>query len=77
MDIRLKITEETLNNIIDIEARKTVGTALKRFEIISDKEILKKELKELLYESFRNVRDTIKAVGKEAIHLTIINERKE
>ena len=77
MDARLKITEETLNNIIDTEARKTVGIALKRFEIINDKEILKKELKEILYESFRNVRDTIKAVGKEAIHLTIISKEGE
>jgi len=71
IDTRLKISEETLNGLMEQEARKMVGIALKRFELIEDKEILKKELKEIIYESFRNVRDTIKTVGKEAIHLTI------
>ena len=69
MDNRIKLTEETLNQIIEQEARKTVGIALKRFELIEDKEILKKELKEVIYESFRNVRDMVRTVGKEAIHL--------
>jgi hypothetical protein len=71
MDNRLKLTEETLNQIVDQEARKTVGIALKRFELIEDKETLKKELKEIIYESYRNVRDMVRAVGKEAINLTI------
>jgi hypothetical protein len=48
-----------------------VGIALKRFELIEDKETLKKELKEIIYESYRNVRDMVRAVGKEAINLTI------
>ena len=74
MDNRIKLTEETLNQIIDQEARKTVGIALKRFELIEDKETLKKELKEVIYESFRNVRDMVRTVGKEAINLT--NVRK-
>lgn len=77
MDTRLKLTEETLNQIVDQEARKTVGIALKRFELIEDKEILKKELKEVIYESFRNIRDMVRAVGKEAIHITITNERND
>jgi len=76
MDTRLKLTEETLNGIIDQEARKTVGIALKRFELIEDKEVLKKELKEIIYESMRNVRDMVRAVGKEAINLTNLNVRK-
>jgi hypothetical protein len=71
MDNRIKLTEETLNQIIDQEARKMVGIALKRFELIEDKETLKKELKEIIYESYRNVRDMVRAVGKEAINLTI------
>jgi hypothetical protein len=69
MDTRLKLTEETLNQIVDQEARKTVGIALKRFELIEDKETLKKELKEVIYESFRNIRDMVRAVGKESINL--------
>ena len=73
IDARLKISEETLNGLIDQEARKMVGIALKRFELIEDKEILKKELKEIIYESFRNVRDMIRTVGKESIYLVIKN----
>ena len=71
IDTRLKISEETLNGLMEQEARKMVGIALKRFELIEDKEVLKKELKEIIYESMRNVRDMIRAVGKEAIHLSI------
>lgn len=74
MDNRLKLTEETLNQIIEQEARKTVGIALKRFELIEEKETLKKELKEVIYEAFRNVRDMVRTVGKEAINL--VNIRK-
>jgi hypothetical protein len=75
MDNRLKFTEEALNFIIDQEARKTVGIVLKRYELIQDKEVLKKEIKETLYEAFRNLRDMIRVNGKESINLT--NVRKE
>jgi len=90
MDNRLKLTEETLNQIIDQEARKLVGTCLKRIEIPIDikikegKEIIlnkeelenvKAQLKNLIYESLRTIRDTVRTVGKEAIQLT--NVRKE
>lgn len=71
MDIRLKITEETLNQIIEQEARKIVGISMKRFEFIEDREVLKKEIKEILYESYRNLRDMIRINGKEAIRLEI------
>jgi hypothetical protein len=70
MDNKLKITEETLNYIIDQEARKTVGIVLKRYELIEDKEVLKKEIKEILYEAFRNLRDMIRVSGKDSISLT-------
>jgi hypothetical protein len=70
MDNRLKITEEALNFIIDQEARKTVGIVLKRYELIEDKTVLKKEIKEVLYEAFRNLRDMIRVNGKESINLT-------
>ena len=70
MDTRLKLTEEKLNEIIDQEARKTVGIILNRYERIEDKKILKAEIKELMYEAFRNLRDMIRVTGKEAISLT-------
>jgi len=69
MDNKLKLSEETLNYIVDQEARKTVGIILKRYEFIEDKEVLKKEIKEILYEAFRNLRDMIRVNGKESIRL--------
>jgi hypothetical protein len=74
MDNKLKISEETLNYIIDQESRKTVGIILKRYEFIDDKEVLKKEIKEILYESFRNLRDMIRINGKEGVSLTIVKK---
>ena len=70
MDTRLKISEETLNQIIDQEARKAVGIIMKRYEFIDDKEVLKKEIKEILYEAFRNLRDMLRINGKEDISVT-------
>ena len=69
MDNRLKISEETLNTIINQESRKVVGIIMKRYEFITDKEVLKKEIKEILYESFRNLRDILRINGKESIRL--------
>jgi hypothetical protein len=71
MDNKLKLSEEVLNTIIDQEARKAVGIIMKRYEFIQDKEVLKKEIKEIIYESFRNVRDMLRINGKEAIRLEI------
>lgn len=71
MDTKLKLSEEVLNTIIDQEARKAVGIIMKRYEFIQDKEVLKKEIKEIIYESFRNVRDMLRINGKEAIRLEI------
>lgn len=69
MDTRLKLSEEVLNTVIDQEARKAVGIIMKRYEFIEDKEVLKKEIKEIIYESFRNVRDMLRINGKESIRL--------
>jgi len=71
MDTKLKLSEEVLNTVIDQEARKAVGIIMKRYEFIQDKEVLKKEIKEIIYESFRNVRDMLRINGKEAIRLEI------
>jgi siroheme synthase len=70
MDNKLKISEETLNYICEQEARKTVGHILKQYELIEDKVLLKAEIKEILYQSFRNLRDMIRISGKDSISLT-------
>lgn len=89
MDNELKITEKNLNAIFDQESKKTVGKACKRFEIpietkkekgekiiFNESELIqiKKQVKELLYEALRDLRDIIRIVGKESIHL--INKNK-
>jgi len=62
--MKLEYDFKTLCEILDIEAQKVVGKILKRFEIIEDRETLKKSIKELLYESFRDTRDILIALGR-------------
>jgi uncharacterized protein with HEPN domain len=60
----LKITPEYLEELINFESSKLVGKAMKRFEILGERDSIKKELKELIYESFRDIRDLIIAHNK-------------
>jgi len=62
--MKLEYDLKTLCEALELEARKVCGKVLKRFEIIDDKEILKKDLKELIYESFRDTRDILIALGR-------------
>lgn len=61
--MELNLTVESLNNLTDFASNKAVGKIMKRFEIIDNKDVLKKEIKELLYESFRDYRDLIVSAG--------------
>jgi len=45
--------------ILDNEAKKLVGKLMKRFEVSEDKDIIKKESKELVYEAYRDVYDML------------------
>jgi hypothetical protein len=89
MDNKLKISEEVLNQIIEQESKKLVGTCLKRIEIpleikskegkeliLNEKDLenLKAQLKNLIYESLRTIRDMVRINGKESISLTINNK---
>jgi len=71
MDIKLKIDETVLNYIMDQESKKIVGKVCKRFELSDNKEEIKKQVKEILYEFMRDLRDNIRINGKEAIDLKI------
>ena len=53
-----------LDQVLSLESSKLVGKTLKRFEIIDNTTLLKKEIKELVYESFRDLRDIFEAYGK-------------
>lgn len=74
-----------LDEIIGLESSKLVGKTLKRFEILfpeNDKyddnkvkiiiPLIKKEIKELVYEEFRNMRDIFLAYGK-GLEITYLN----
>ena len=76
MDIKIILTENLLNLIFDQESKKIVGKCMKRFELTDDKELIKKEIKELLYECLRDIKDIL-LLNKEGINLTNTNVRKE
>jgi hypothetical protein len=64
-----------LDEVISHESSKLVGKCLKRLEIIDDRETLKKELKELIYESSRELKDIFEAYSKgvEVSYFNFIN----
>ena len=55
------LTEDYLKEIIDYTSSCLVGKICKRFEIVANRDILKSEVKELVYEEFRKFRDILKA----------------
>jgi hypothetical protein len=55
-----------LEQVLPHEASKLVGKCMKRFEILDSKDILKKEIKELIYESLRDLIQIIDAYEKGA-----------
>ena len=54
-----QIDEEYLKELIDYAGKALVGKILKRFEIIENRETVKSDAKELVYEEFRQLRDLI------------------
>ena len=55
------ISKEHLDKICKESAKVLVGETMKRFEIFDDKEDVKKEVKELIYESIRHLKKLIEA----------------
>jgi len=56
-----KITEKFLDDILTKTSRTLVGIVCKRFEILENKEDIKKSVKELIYENARNIKELIKS----------------
>lgn len=84
--MKLQLDEMTLMAIFNEEAKKIVGVCLKRFDIpmeikknngkevvLNEEELenLKSQLKNLLYESLRNLQTIIKMNGKYPIKLEV------
>ena len=61
MDKKLEISQEYLEQALNTTASSLVGQVMKRFEILSDKEDIKSETKELIYEKFRELKSVLRA----------------
>ena len=61
---KLVLTKEQLDEVMSFCSKKIVGKVLKRLEIHNNIAVLKNEIRELLYESYRDTADLIYASGK-------------
>ena len=57
------ISDEVLEKAIKVTSTSTVGVVMKRFDVVENKEELKKVVKESIYEGFRHLGVFIKAVN--------------
>ena len=71
MEKAILIDESLLKFLTTQASQKAVGKCMKRFELSEDKNEIKKQVKELLYETFRDLSDTLINCSKtdRAIHL--------
>jgi len=79
MEKNILINEQLLKYLLTQTSQKCVGKCMKRFEIAEDKEEIKRHIKELLYESFRDLGDNIINCSKseKAIHLKNVEEQSK
>jgi hypothetical protein len=61
MEKYIVISEDLLKSVLASEAQKIVGKSMKRFEISDNKDDIKKQVKELIYEWTRDLQDILKA----------------
>ena len=55
------LTNSFLDKIVGDSSRSTVGKILKRVDLFEDKEVLKKDIKELIYEEYRSLKALLEA----------------
>jgi len=68
----LSLTEKDVDEVVNFVAKRVVGRVCKRFEIHNNIPVLKTEVKELLYEQFRDLSDLLVSTGK-GLHVTSFN----
>jgi ribosomal protein L2 len=75
---KLIITSEYLNKLIEHHSKTTVGKVLKRVEICDNKDTLKAQIKEILYEQYRDFQQLLVAFndGFEISYFEIKNKEK-
>ncbi len=61
MEKEYRVSIEFLDKILAESSKSLVGMVMKRFDIFDDKEAIKKSVKELIYENYRNFRALIKS----------------
>jgi len=76
--MEIKIEESLLIHIINSESSKLVGKTMKRWEVITNENDRKKEVKELIYEGLRDIRDLIITCSKSkyAISLDVVKSKE-
>ena len=55
MENKISIDLDLLKILLDQHAKRLVGRVMKRFEISEDKEEIKKQVKEIIYEEMRDL----------------------
>jgi len=71
----MNIDESLLKSILEQEAKNIVGKCMKRFELSINKEEIKLQVKELLYEFSRDLKNQILNSANK-IHIVNIEEQK-
>lgn len=64
MEELLKIDKEYLEELINYIGRSLTGKCMKRFEILDDNNMIKSDIRELIYEEIRHFRDLLIAHDK-------------
>ena len=62
--MELKLSTEYVCELLDYQAQKAVREVMKTFEIVENKDLLKKLVKEKTYDCYRDLRDLIIAGGR-------------
>jgi len=73
----VQLTAKFLSDITDMCSRTTVGKVLKRIDIFDDKETLKKEVKELIYEEYRTLKALLEAHSNGVLSTRTVEFRVE
>jgi len=64
MEEIILLTKSALSNMLAEASRASVGKLMKRFDLHLERETLKAEVKETIYESYRDLRVQLEAYSK-------------
>ena len=75
MEDIILLSKSDLIKILSEASRASVGRLMKRFELHLDREILKSEVKETIYESYRDLRVQLECYSKGIQHFQVELQR--